>query len=1091
MPPDGPRKSPYPKLDPRPDYPRMETATIAYWEGDATFRASVDASPPGTDEFVFYDGPPFANGLPHYGHLLTGFVKDAVGRFWTMRKRRVERRFGWDCHGLPAEMAAEKDLQVSGKAAISAFGVDRFNAHCQALVDNTTDAWEKYVRRQARWVDIEHPYRTMDPAYMESVIWAFKRLYDTGLLYEGERVLPYCWECETPLSNFETRQDDSYRERIDMAVTVAFRIKPADDATTRDPTIGGRLHSSPPGTIRPGPSLDGELRLLVWTTTPWTLPSNLALAVGPDITYGAYLIDGQVTLLAETRAAAYPDQFGGLEPLFTVVGRDLAGRTYEPLFNFFANTPDAFRILAADFVDTEEGTGVVHLAPGFGEEDFEACTRAGLPVICPVDERGRFTPEVPRYSGMQVFDANRPILDDLAAAGVIFHQDAYAHSYPHCWRTDTPLIYKAVSSWFVNVTALKDRLLERNQDITWVPTHVRDGAFGKWLEGARDWSISRNRFWGTPIPVWKSDDPAFPRVDVYGSLEELAADFGHAPADLHMPAIDELTRPNPDDPSGRATMRRVGDVLDCWFESGSMPFAQFHYPFERASWFESHFPADFVVEYIGQTRGWFYTLHVLAVALFDRPAFKTCVTHGVVLGNDGRKMSKRLGNYPEPEVLFDRYGADAMRWFLLSSPVLRGLDLNMAEEPIAETVRHVLNPIWNAWYFLSLYAEADAMVPSWSTTASGTLDRYILSKTAVLVGEVTAAMECYDLSGACAAVAGFLDALDNWYIRRSRNRFWMTRDGSESVEKEKDDAYNTLHTVLSTLTRLTAPLLPLLSEGIYRGLTGERSVHLATWPEAGELPRDGQLVSSMDRVRESCSAAHAIRKANQVRARVPLTRLVVAAPYAPSLEPYRDLIADEINVKLVELTESYAGLATTRLSIIPSAVGPRLGPETQNVIAAARRGDWTLVGDGKVKVAGATLDEHEFTLELIPTDPASTRALPGNQGVVFLDVLVTATLEREGQARDLVRLVQIARRDAGLDISDRVALLLRLPDNLKPAAGEHRAYIMEQTQALDFQLEEPGPGEPDGYSFYTMAEMPGNVKVGIALRASASKASVL
>src|SRR4051794_1981810 len=575
----------YPDVEQQPRFPDLERSIIATWEQEKTFEQSVDQRP-ASDEFVFYDGPPFANGLPHYGHLLTGFVKDAVPRYRTMRGRRVERRFGWDCHGLPIEMQAEKELGVSGRVAIEEYGVDRFNAHCRSIVGTTADVWRDYVERSARWVDMDNDYKTMDLSFMESVMWAQKQLFDKGLLYEGYRVLPYCWECETPLSNFETRMDDAYRDRQDPAVTVWFEL---DDGT----------------------------RLLVWTTTPWTLPSNLAIAVGPDIDYAVLDEDGQRYVLAESRLDAYERELANATRVDTVKGADLVGHHYTPMFPYFADAANAFVVIPGDFVTTEDGTGVVHIAPGFGEDDQRVGEAAGIQIVAPVDEQGRFTAEVPDYAGTQVFAANGDIIRDLKARGVVVRHDSYVHSYPHCWRTDTPLIYKAVSSWFVKVTAIKDRMLELNQEIDWVPAHVRDGSFGKWLEGARDWSISRNRYWGSPIPIWKSDNPEFPRIDVYGSLDELERDFGVRPDDLHRPMIDELVRPNPDDPTGSSMMRRVPEVLDCWFESGSMPFAQVHYPFENADWFEHHYPGDFIVEYIGQTRGWFYTLHVLATALFD------------------------------------------------------------------------------------------------------------------------------------------------------------------------------------------------------------------------------------------------------------------------------------------------------------------------------------------------------------------------------------------------------------------------------------------------------------------------------------------
>ncbi len=799
-----------------------------------------------------------------------------------------------------------------------------------------------------------------------------------GSALRGGRVLPYCWECETPLSNFETRQDDAYRPREDPAVTVVFTLD-ADEGAT-----------SPAG-------ISGPLRLLAWTTTPWTLPSNLALAVGPDVEYAVYEFLGAPTAIAAQRAEAYPELFGEAEPLARFPGSALVGRTYRPLFPFFAERPGAFRVLAGEFVATDEGTGVVHMAPGFGEEDFDLCSAAGIDVVCPVDDRGRFTSEVPPYAGRSCSTPTPRSSPTSKRRARWWRSKAYTHSYPHCWRTDTPLIYKAVRSWFVEVTAIKDRMLELNQQIDWIPSHIKDGAFGKWLEGARDWSISRNRFWGSPIPVWASDDPGHPRTDVYGSLEELERDFGVRLTDLHRPAIDELVRPNPDDPSGRSMMRRVTDVLDCWFESGSMPFAQVHYPFERSEWFEGHFPADFIVEYVSQTRGWFYTLHVLATTLFDRPPFRHCVAHGIVLGDDGRKMSKRLGNYPEPDMVFEVWGADAMRWFLLSSPILRGQDLVVHAKGIEDVRRQVLNPIWNAWYFLSLYANVDGILGRPRTDATGVLDRYILAKAASLVHDVTASMDGYDPFAACSAITRFLDALNNWYIRRSRDRFWRARDGSAEVESDKADAYDTLSTVLVTLCRVSAPLLPLLTETVHRGLTGERSVHLTSWPAAGELPADAELVEAMDIVRDVCSAAHAVRKANGRRARLPLRRLTVATARPERLRPFVDLIEDEVNVKEVVLTDEVGEVADEVLTLVHAALGPRLGPDTQRVTAAVRAGDWQRTQDGVI-AGGVRLEPSEYELVLRPRNVVEGRTLPDDVGVVTLDTRVDDALESEGVA---------------------------------------------------------------------------------------------
>ena len=567
----GQRTRPYPEVEPQLDLPALERRVLDFWDREAIFAASTENRPAGEDgrnEFVFYDGPPFANGLPHYGHLITSYIKDIVPRYQTLRGRRVERRFGWDCHGLPAEMEAEKELGVAGRAAIIDYGIQRFNDHCRRSVLKYTKEWQRSVNRAARWVDFENDYKTLDLSYMESVIWAIKQLWDKGLLYEGYRVMPYSWAAQTPLSNFETRQDDAYRERQDPAITVRFELEPAS------------------GEERP-------TELLAWTTTPWTLPSNLALAVGPEIDYAVFEQGGRRLVLGEATVAKYERELSDARRAGSVRGRELVGRRYRPLFPFFEDTRAAFRVLAGDFVDTEEGTGIVHMAPGFGEDDMEACQAAGIPVVCPVDDAGCFTREVPPWAGLQVFEANRDIIRALREHGALFQHKSYVHNYPHCWRTDEPLIYKALHSWYVKVTDLRERMLENNRQIHWIPAHIRDGIFGHWLANARDWTITRNRFWGTPIPIWKSDDPNHPRIDVYGSLDEIERDFGVRPADLHRPHVDELVRPNPDDPSGASRMRRVADVLDVWFDSGAMPFAQVHYPFENRSWFEKHFPADF------------------------------------------------------------------------------------------------------------------------------------------------------------------------------------------------------------------------------------------------------------------------------------------------------------------------------------------------------------------------------------------------------------------------------------------------------------------------------------------------------------------
>ena len=1037
----------YPRVDlgagGQVSFPELEQRVLDYWAADDTFRASID-NRSDSAEFVFYDGPPFANGLPHYGHLLTGYVKDLIPRFQTMRGKKVDRRFGWDCHGLPAELEAEKQLGITDKSQIERMGLAEFNTAVKSSVLRYTGEWRDYVTRQARWVDFDNDYKTLDLDFMESVMWAFKTLYDKGLVYQGFRVLPYSWYEQTPLSNQETRLDDAYKMRQDPAVTVDMPLRvPADHP----------LHD-----------LDGA-NALIWTTTPWTLPSNLAIAVHPDVTYvqvrGQH---GKRYLLAAERVSQYAREFGEEpEVLGEYAGAALADLRYDPPFDFFLGHPNAHRVLNADYVTTESGTGIVHLAPAFGEEDMDVASAHGIELVQPLDPGGRFTSMVPPYEGMMVFDANPVIIKDLKASGKLLRHETIEHSYPHSWRSGQPLIYMAVPSWFVAVTEFRDRMVELNQQITWVPEHIRDGQFGKWLEGARDWNISRNRYWGSPIPVWLSDDPAYPRIDVYGSLDELERDFGVRPDDLHRPGIDQLTRPNPDDPTGKSTMRRVPEVLDCWFDSGSMPFAQVHYPFENKEWFDGtvgelgHNPADFIVEYIGQTRGWFYQMHVLATALFDRPAFKTVAAHGIVLGDDGLKMSKSKGNYPNVNEVFDRDGSDAMRWFLMSSPILRGGNLIVTERGIREGVSHALRPLWNAWTFLQLYASKPG---AWRTDSPHVLDRYILAKLARTRDVITEALDVYDIAGACDELRAFADALTNWYVRRSRSRFW----------EEDNDAIDTLHTVLEVTTRLAAPLLPLVSEVIWRGLTGGRSVHLTDWPEAGDLPADAELVSAMDEVRTVCSTVLSLRKAQNLRVRLPLSELTIAAADAERLRPFTDIVADEVNVKRVDLTADVAAHGRFELVVNARAAGPRLGKQVQTVIKAVKAGDWSEDESGVVTAAGVELLPEEYTQRLVAAEPESTAALPGNAGLVVLNSEVTEELEAEGWARDLIRDLQETRKSLGLDVSDRITVVLEVPADHAAWARTHRDLIAGEILATTLTFGEAGPDA---------AEVVGGVRVSV------------
>lgn len=1033
----------YPKVDMTggsSKFPEMEENVLAYWKEDDTFQASLKQRE-GAQDYVFYDGPPFANGLPHYGHLLTGYVKDIVPRYMTMRGYHVPRVFGWDTHGLPAELEAEKQLGITDKGQVEAMGLAEFNAYCAKSVLEYTDEWQEYVTRQARWVDFEGGYKTMDMTYMESVIWAFKQLYDKGLIYQGFRVLPYSWAEHTPLSNQETRLDDSYKMRQDPTLTVTMPLTGAWEGTAAVETWAKH------------PELH-DAAAIAWTTTPWTLPSNLALAVHPDVDYVLVTIGsessvpefaGKKVLLAADLQGAYVKELGkDAEVVATFPGRELVGLTYTPIFDYFADRAEsgAFRILGADYVTTDDGTGVVHQAPAFGEDDMNVCNEAGIELVIPVDMDGKFTSLVPEYEGQLVFDANKEIIKDLKAKGRVLRHQTIEHSYPHSWRSGTPLIYMALPSWFISVTKFRDLMVKLNhEEIDWIPEHVRDGQFGKWLEGARDWNISRSRYWGSPIPAWVSDNPEYPRVDVYGSLDELEADFGVRPESLHRPYIDELTRPNPDDPTGKSTMRRVPDVLDVWFDSGSMPFAQKHYPFENKDWFESHSPADFIVEYIGQTRGWFYVMHVLSVALFGRPAYKKVVAHGIVLGNDGLKMSKSKGNYPNVNEVFDRDGSDAMRWFLMSSPILRGGNLIVTEQGIREGVRQALLPMWNAYSFLQLYSGKPA---TWSVDSTDVLDRYILAKLHDLVRNVREALDDTDISRACDEVRLFADALTNWYVRRSRQRFWAGDD-------KHPEAFNTLYTVLETLTRVAAPLLPMISEVIWRGLTGERSVHLTDFPNAEDFPADPDLVAAMDATRGVCSAASSVRKAHQLRNRLPLPRLTVALENSESLAEFADIIRDEANVKEVQLTDDVASVGSFDVVVNAKVAGPRLGKDVQRVIKAVKSGNYERDGENVV-ADGIVLNPDEYTERLVAEDPESTARVEGLGGLVVLDMTVTEELEAEGWAADVVRGLQDARKAEDFEVSDRIEVVLSVPAESLDWAQRHQDYIAGEVLATSFTV---------------------------------------
>ncbi|CAK6549036.1 MAG: isoleucine--tRNA ligase [Candidatus Midichloria mitochondrii] len=1028
----------YPHLEVGNSLAQAEEEIISRWQSLKIFAKSIK----GDTDYIFYDGPPFANGLPHYGHLLTGFIKDTFARYHTMLGQRVERRFGWDCHGLPAEMAAEKELGVSGKNEIENFGIGNFNEYCRTSVLKHTKEWQHYVNRQARWVDFTNDYKTMDKNYMESVIWAFKELYKKGLIYESMRVMPYSWACQTPVSDFETRIDNAYREKQSKAVTVAVKLKDKIQDLPNLPTY-----------------------CLIWTTTPWTLPSNLAIAVNKDIEYSAILKDDKIYIIASALLHKYKNEIGEniVKP---IKGSDLLNKTYHPIFNYFADHKNAFVILHGDFVTTEDGTGMVHVAPGFGEDDFNLCQQHAIEIVCPVDNAGKFVFPVTDYIGKQVFEANDDIIIYLKRQNLWLKTEQYIHNYPHCWRTDTPLIYKAIPSWYIRVTEIREQMLKNNQQINWIPSHIKDGLFGKWLENARDWLISRNRYWGCPIPVWRSDDPEYPYIEVYGSIGELEEAFNVKIEDLHRPFIDTLTKKNPKDPTGKSTLRRVADVLDCWFESGSMPHAQQHYPFENKEKFENNFPADFIVEYAAQTRGWFYTLMVLSTALFDKPPFLNCICHGVILGEGGQKLSKRLKNYADPNEVFETIGADPLRWFMLSSGVMRGSELTIDKEAkvIKEVFRLVIKPILNSYNFFSMYANADRIEACFDLSSKNFMDQYIISKCLKTINIVKKAMDSYDTVTATKASESFFEILTNWYIRRSRERFWKSEIGEDKLA-----AYNTLFSALVLISNAIAPLLPLTTESIFLRLynanvSEDTSIHLEKYPEVDISLIKEDLIESMDRVMDACNAVLYLRNDLGIRVRQPLAKVTFIGVAEDLSDDMSKLILDEINVKSWEsLPKSeITKYANLKIKLNLQIIGKRIPTYVKQLIAASKADNWH-IQDNKAILDGIELLPEEFSITLEPKPEYKNVAssLTTNDALIVLDTEITDSLKREGIARDIVRIIQQARKDKNFSITDRIKISLTTKDELiATALDEWQDYIESQTLGkFSKDLEDFSPGE--------------------------------
>jgi isoleucyl-tRNA synthetase len=1037
----------------------MERSILELWRKTDAFEESVRRRPEDR-EYVFFDGPPFPTGSPHYGNLLAGVIKDVVPRYWTMRGYRVERRFGWDTHGLPIEMEVEKTLGISGPQEIAEYGVDRFNQACLARVQANTELWEAITERIGRWVDFENDYKTMDPEFMETVWWVFKQLWDKGLVYSDFKVLPYSWGAATPLSNFEANLD--YRDVEDPSITVRVEV------------TEGR-----------GPAETGDY-LLLWTTTPWTLPSNLAVAVGEEIEYSRVEDEGDhYWISTEQIPTVFRDD---PEVVATAKGSELLGISYEPPFDYFGEERDhgAFRVIPAEEVE-DEGTGLIHMAPAYGEADFTTLQNAGLSVLVdPVDSGGKFTEEVPDVAGLNVKDADATLIELLVESGKLVHSGRITHSYPFCYRTGTPLIYKAIPTWFVAVESFRERIVELNEEIHWVPEYVGSRRFGNWLANARDWAISRNRYWGSCIPVWQCSN-CDEEVAV-GSLDELEELSGARPDDLHKHVMDEIGWPCA---KCNGSMIRVPEVLDCWFESGSMPYGMVHYPFENTSRFEATFPAKFIAEGLDQTRGWFYTLMVLSTALFDRPAFENCVVNGMILAEDGRKMSKSLKNYPDPGDILESSGADALRAYLINSPVLNAEPLRFTSEGVAEVVRTVLLPMWNTYSFFTTYAEADQISIDDLRSAPppgerSELDRWVLSMLQSLIAEVNRQMEGYYLYNVVPPVLGFIDHLTNWYLRRSRRRFWRARGESSSSDADKLAAFATLYQVLTTFGDVLAPVLPFITENIYQDLVARhdpeapRSVHHRDFPVAEPDLIDTDLELAMAAVREAVKVGRLLRKREGHRVRQPLRSITILShdpQVIAAVATHADVIADELNVKEVRATSDEGSLVDLSAKANFKQLGPRLGsamPEVAGAIARLRPDDIQALLDGETRSAGdIEIDLGDIVIERIPR--VGTIVEAGQDLACALDTTIDESLLEEGLAREMISRVQRMRRDEGLNVADRIKVRWNSEDAGIRAAWEAQASsIANEVLATEIVESEPGSGKEaaiDGRPLYLEIEV--------------------
>lgn len=1047
----------YKPVDPKADFPKQEEEVLKYWKDNKIFEKSISQRE-GAEEYVFFDGPPFATGLPHFGHFIPSTIKDIIPRYQTMKGKKVERRFGWDCHGLPVENLIEKELGINSKHEIEEYGIDKFNEKCKASVLKYTAEWRQTITRLGRWVDFDHDYKTMNPDYMESIWWVAKSLWDKGLIYEGKYILPYCPRCSTVLSTHELAQ--GYKDVQDQTVTVRFKITKAPDG------------------VKDADMANGKTYFLAWTTTPWTLPSNLGLCMGPEVDYVKILDkeSGDFYIFAEARLSAYYKEESAYEIIYRAKGKDFIGAEYEPLFPYFASLKDpkvceeeskqkcekgAFRMFNADYVSTEDGTGIVHIAPAFGEEDHKVFAGSGVPEVEPIDAECKFTKKIPEYAGRFVKDCDKEIIARLKNEGKLVKRDTIVHSYPHCWRCSSPLIYRGIGSWFVKVADHHDALLRANSQIKWQPAHIKEGRFGKWLAGSRDWAVSRNRYWGNPIPIWKCEDPDCKHTLCVGSRQELKELSGVYPEDLHKQFVDKITIKCPK--CGK-TMHRIPEVFDCWFESGSMPYAQQHYPFENKEYFESHFPANFISEGLDQTRGWFYTLTILASHLFDKPAFQNCVVNGLVLASDGRKMSKSLRNYTDPVEVINKFGSDALRLFLIHSPVVKADDLRYSDDGVRDVIKNIILPLWNSYSFYVTYANIDGIQPTGhlfdDKLPSNPLDAWLLSITQRLVKDVTNGLDDYDFSGAVDPIVSFIDELNNWYIRRSRRRFWKSENDSD-----KKEAYEALYIALKTFSQVAAPFVPFITEEMWQNLknvSDKESVHLTDYPVYNEKWHNEELEFKMATVQKAVSMGRSLRNTFNLKNRQPLASVALVTRDANEkrvLAEMEDSIREELNVKKVEFHDREDELVEYSCKANFKVLGKELGPKMKAAAAviqtlASEQIQSILEGTSlTIDVDGTSV---ELTAEKVIVDRSEKDGLKVlNDGTltVGLDSKITDELKKEGYVRDLVRGIQNLRKESGLNVTDRINLTVGGDDELKAAFAMFESFVSGEVLAASVKFD--------------------------------------